>query len=233
MRSESQQLELNGYTHQVNCSRKAGYIMMQKVLAPNFFPTSSFHAVRGTGGQPVRSESKQPIAATTSIDHSGSLSVVSMQPSLAIRPPLQDCHWRSVILYHYEFVLSSLLWMLPVHEPRDLYLADNCCMLIFPWRQKKQLLGKHLRMPPASSSSAASAPLVTIGGGRLCFRFLGELEGLTKRKYNETCSTSMTPSSPDSVKCGYLLARLKCKAGQFCRKGGLHSPKTLDQKCVA
>lgn len=49
----------------------------------------------------------------------------------------------------------------------------------------------------------------------------------------EVSSASMTQSSPDLGKHGYLLARFKCKAGQFCRKGGLHSHKTLEKKCAA
>ena len=174
--------------------------------------------------------SKQP---QRQLDHSGSLSVVSLKLSLAIRPPLQDCHWlqcHCVPLWICSVQLAmDATWTIMNHGAKGIW--PILFHWFFRWPQKNQLLGKHLQMPPASSSSAASAALVTIGSSRFCFRFLREI-GRFDRMIAEVCSASMTQSSPDLGKHGYLLARFKCKAGQFCRKGGLHSHKTLEKKNV-
>lgn len=109
------------------------------------------------------------------------------------------------------------------HESRGKGYLANDFSLIFP-------LATNNKLDPWKTSAACLKQQ-----RRQCrpghHRFLREIGGFD-RMIAEVCSASMTQSSPDLGKHGYLLARFKCKAGQFCRKGGLHSHKTLEKKNV-
>ena len=109
------------------------------------------------------------------------------------------------------------------HESRGKGYLANDFSLIFPVENIFRCRLPQAAAPPVPpwSPSEAAGSASDSSGNRGFDRMIAEVS-----------SASTTQSSPDLGKHGYLLARFKCKAGQFCRKGGLHSHKTLEQKNV-